>query len=315
MAEDLHDSVMQEIYGLTLLAEAGRRALASGQHTQVEEYLKQVGESALGTLRELRLLVHALRPHALAQGGLVEALEQRLSAVERRAGIAARLVVKGDLVLAPAAEEAFYYIAQEALTNALKHAAPSEVVVQLTTRGATTTLAVTDKAAVSILAAWRATGGWGSPPCAIGVAGGGDPYDQTAAPGWDAGHGAAAGGGPAGDRAGEQVPGRGARRLALAEGIRVLIADDHAVVRFGLRALLASEPGIEVVGEAADGQAAVQQGRALQPDVLLLDLLMPGKHGLQVIEELAETAPSIRILVLTSSVEDEQIFARSRPAH
>ncbi|HEY7059934.1 MAG TPA: ATP-binding protein [Chloroflexota bacterium] len=144
VAADLHDSVMQEIYGLTLLAEAGRRALAGGQPAQVEEYLKQVGQSAQWTLREMRLLVHALRPHALAQGGLIEALEQRLNAVERRAGIVARLQVRGEIVLAPAAEEAFYYIAQEALTNALKHASPSEVEVRIGTRRAVTTLVVAD---------------------------------------------------------------------------------------------------------------------------------------------------------------------------
>jgi NarL family two-component system response regulator LiaR len=94
----------------------------------------------------------------------------------------------------------------------------------------------------------------------------------------------------------------------LAENIRVLIADDHAVVRFGLRALLATEPGIEVIGEAADGIAAVEQVRALRPDVLLLDLLMPGKNGLQVMEELAEAAPAVRILVLTNSADDEHLF-------
>lgn len=90
--------------------------------------------------------------------------------------------------------------------------------------------------------------------------------------------------------------------------IRVLIADDHSVVRFGLRALLASEPGIEVVGEAADGIAAVEQVRAAQPDVLLLDLRMPGKDGLQVIQELAQAAPAVRILVLTSFAEDQDVF-------
>lgn len=144
MAADLHDTVMQEIYGLTLMAEAGRRALASGQRGQVAEYLEQVGETARRSLREMRLLVHQLRPRALAQGGLIEALEQRLNAVERRSGIAARLEVQGEIVLAPAAEEALYYIAQEALTNALKHAAASEVVVRLRASGNTTTLVVAD---------------------------------------------------------------------------------------------------------------------------------------------------------------------------
>ena len=94
--------------------------------------------------------------------------------------------------------------------------------------------------------------------------------------------------------------------------IRVLVADDHPVVRFGLRALVSSEPDMEVVGEAADGVSAVDQALALQPDVLLLDLLMPEKHGVQVIEELAETAPEVQILVLTSFVEDEQVFPALR---
>jgi NarL family two-component system response regulator LiaR len=98
----------------------------------------------------------------------------------------------------------------------------------------------------------------------------------------------------------------------LADDIRVLIADDHAVVRVGLRALLASEPGFEVIGEAADGLAAIEQVRALRPDVLLLDLRMPGKNGLQVIEELADTTPAVRILVLTSFAEDEHLFPAIR---
>jgi two-component system, NarL family, response regulator LiaR len=98
----------------------------------------------------------------------------------------------------------------------------------------------------------------------------------------------------------------------MAEPIRVLIADDHAVVRVGLRALIASEPSMEMVGEAGDGVSAAAMARSLQPDVLLLDLVMPGKHGIQVIEELAETAPRVRILVLTSFVEDEQLFSALR---
>jgi DNA-binding NarL/FixJ family response regulator len=98
----------------------------------------------------------------------------------------------------------------------------------------------------------------------------------------------------------------------VSRSIRILIADDHGVVRYGLRALISSEPSMEVVGEAADGITAVTLAETLQPDVLLLDLLMPGKHGVQVIEELAETAPDVRVLVLTSFVEDEQLFPALR---
>ena len=98
----------------------------------------------------------------------------------------------------------------------------------------------------------------------------------------------------------------------MARPIRVLIADDHAVVRYGLRALIASEPSLEVVGEAADGVRAVAQALALRPDVLLLDLFMPGKQGVAVIEDLAVLAPEVRILVLTTFVDDEQVFPALR---
>lgn len=92
------------------------------------------------------------------------------------------------------------------------------------------------------------------------------------------------------------------------ERIRVLIADDHAVVREGLRALMISEPGLEVVGEAANGVEAVQLANALQPDVILLDLMMPKKSGLEAITEIKQANPEARILVLTSFAEDDKVF-------
>jgi NarL family two-component system response regulator LiaR len=94
----------------------------------------------------------------------------------------------------------------------------------------------------------------------------------------------------------------------MTETIRVLIADDHAVVREGLRALITSEPGMEVVGEAADGAEAVLKARSLQPDVILLDLVMPRKDGIEAIGEIKRENPEARILVLTSFAEDDKIF-------
>lgn len=90
--------------------------------------------------------------------------------------------------------------------------------------------------------------------------------------------------------------------------IRILIADDHAVVREGLRALIDTEPGMELVGEAADGVEAVQKSAAVDPDVILLDLVMPRKGGLEAIREIKEDNPRARILVLTSFAEDEKVF-------
>ena len=91
--------------------------------------------------------------------------------------------------------------------------------------------------------------------------------------------------------------------------IKVLIADDHTVVRKGIRALLETEPGITVVGEAADGEDAIHRALALKPDVILMDLVMPKLDGVQAIKELREKLPEIKVLVLTSFAEDRRIVA------
>ncbi len=94
----------------------------------------------------------------------------------------------------------------------------------------------------------------------------------------------------------------------ITETIRVLIADDHAVVREGLRGLITSEPGMEIVGEAADGVEAVAKARSMKPDVILLDLVMPRMGGLEAIGEITGENPEARILVLTSFSEDDKVF-------
>lgn len=93
------------------------------------------------------------------------------------------------------------------------------------------------------------------------------------------------------------------------EPIRILIADDHELVRKGLRALLDSKLDFRVVGEATDGEEARQMAMALQPDVILLDLVMPNKDGLTAISEIKEDMPEARILVLTSFADDDQVYA------
>ncbi|MBN1815666.1 MAG: response regulator transcription factor [Anaerolineae bacterium] len=94
----------------------------------------------------------------------------------------------------------------------------------------------------------------------------------------------------------------------MTETIRILIADDHTIVRKGLRTLIASEDGMEVVGEAGDGIEAVARALTLQPDVILMDMVMPRQTGLEAIQKLQEEDCTSRILVLTSFAEDEQVF-------
>ncbi|MEV0269743.1 response regulator transcription factor [Hamadaea sp. NPDC050747] len=91
--------------------------------------------------------------------------------------------------------------------------------------------------------------------------------------------------------------------------IRVLVADDHPLVRQGLRAVLATEPGIALVGEAADGRDAVRQAVELRPDVMVMDLQLPGLHGLDATRMIKSQAPESAILVLTMFEDDATVFA------
>ncbi|MGD9404985.1 MAG: response regulator transcription factor, partial [Anaerolineae bacterium] len=90
--------------------------------------------------------------------------------------------------------------------------------------------------------------------------------------------------------------------------IRVLLVDDHAILRKGIRALLSTEPDIEVVGEAGDGAEALDQAEALQPDVILMDLVMPNMDGIVATQQVTARQSGVRVLVLTSFVADDKVF-------
>jgi len=90
--------------------------------------------------------------------------------------------------------------------------------------------------------------------------------------------------------------------------IRVLIADDHAILRKGIRALLSTEPDIEVVGETGDGLETVARAQALRPDVILMDLVMPKMDGIEATRRVTAEQPGVRILVLTSFAADDKVF-------
>jgi DNA-binding NarL/FixJ family response regulator len=96
------------------------------------------------------------------------------------------------------------------------------------------------------------------------------------------------------------------------ERIRVLIADDHPLFRDGVRTLLQSVPETEVVGEASTGEEAMTQAATLQPDVILMDLHMPGQNGIEATRAILRVSPHIGILVLTMFEEDDSVFAAMR---
>jgi PAS domain S-box-containing protein len=144
LARNLHDSVTQQLYSLTLLAEGWRRLSAAGRLPDVDQPLAELGEIARQALKEMRLLVYELRPPDLERLGLRAALEMRLAAVERRAGVEAHLQVDEFGDLPPAVQEELFRIAVEALNNALKHAGAASVTVVLRAAGNRLELEVAD---------------------------------------------------------------------------------------------------------------------------------------------------------------------------
>jgi DNA-binding NarL/FixJ family response regulator len=96
------------------------------------------------------------------------------------------------------------------------------------------------------------------------------------------------------------------------ESIRVLIADDHPLFRDGMRGLLGSLPDMEVVGEASSGEQAIELARELQPDVILMDIQMPGINGIEATREIVHVSPRIGVVVVTMFEDDDSVFAAMR---
>jgi signal transduction histidine kinase len=136
--------VTQSVYSLTLLAEGWQRMAKNGELLDIVGPLAELGDIAQQALKETRLLVYELQPAKLEQEGLVGALHQRLSAVEKRAGMEARLIAE-ELIHLPAIVEAgLYGIAQEALNNAIKHSGASLIIVRLSAGNGSVSLEICD---------------------------------------------------------------------------------------------------------------------------------------------------------------------------
>ncbi|MDX2140955.1 MAG: response regulator transcription factor [Chloroflexota bacterium] len=95
-------------------------------------------------------------------------------------------------------------------------------------------------------------------------------------------------------------------------GIRILIVDDHAVVRQGLRLFLKVDPELEIIGEAVNGKQAIEQAQKLKPDVILMDLLMPIMNGVEAIGAIKQLIPEVEIVALTSVLEDQSVVGAVR---
>ena len=144
LARELHDSVAQTLYGLTLQAEAASRQLNAGQTKEVENYLREIRESAQQTLQETRLLIFELRPPILESEGLVSALQARLESVESRSGLKTQINLQEVGRLPNGIESGLYGISNEVLNNILKHAHASVINVSLGKKAGNIFLEISD---------------------------------------------------------------------------------------------------------------------------------------------------------------------------
>ncbi|MCL7455510.1 MAG: sensor histidine kinase, partial [Anaerolineae bacterium] len=134
----------QALYGITLYSEAATRQIQAEETGLARAHLADIRTTAQESLREMRLLIYELRRPILRRDGLAAALQARLEAVEARVGMETQFEQEGDQELSPEVEEGLYWIAQEALNNALKHARAARVAVRLHRNGSQVTLEVAD---------------------------------------------------------------------------------------------------------------------------------------------------------------------------
>lgn len=145
LARELHDSVTQSLYSVVLLSESWRRQLNTGAAgAQPEMQLRRIGDIAQQALKEMRLLIHELRPPTLDQESLVDALRKRFDAVENHVGVEGRVVMDDFVDLPSSVAEGLYRIAQEALNNALKHAQATRETVRLCVKDGAVVLEISD---------------------------------------------------------------------------------------------------------------------------------------------------------------------------
>lgn len=144
LGRELHDSVTQSLYSLSLFSQVGFNYANIGEFELTAHFLKRISDTTQNALKEMRLLIYELRPEVLEHEGLVGALRQRLEIVERRVGIETQLLAPEHLNLPPDLETGLFYIAQEALNNALKHSGATKTTVEITTNSHIVKLTIND---------------------------------------------------------------------------------------------------------------------------------------------------------------------------
>ena len=270
LRRDLHDGLGPILTAVTLKADAARSALATAPD-QADGLLAELRGDAKQAIGDLRRVIYDLRPAALDELGLLGALSQQVDRFARQ-GLSVTLQAPPALPVLPAAVEvAAYRIITEALTNIARHAHAHQVTITVAIDGDALSRGPRRRHRQHGQRRWLAA------------------RDRAAVHGRTRRRGRRH---PAGRPHPNRWPGPGHPAAGAGMTVRVLIADDHPLVRQGLQAALAPLPEVEVVAEAATGQAAIREAVLHRPDVVVMDLQMPELNGIDATRELARAVPT-----------------------
>jgi DNA-binding NarL/FixJ family response regulator/signal transduction histidine kinase len=309
LGRELHDGLGQVMGYVNVQAQTVETLLAENKIESAQANLRRIVQAAQEAHADIRSFILGLRAEDTPQRDFWQALRDRLDQFQATYGIETGLNLPDDPITAfgPAVEEQLLRIIQEALANVRKHAAASRVEV----------LASFDAAAAHIVIADDGVGF--QPPTSSPLAGGtegGRPHfglrmmrERATAVG--------------GEVEVRSTPGQGTcvlihiphlvptappdAELSGLEGVRLLLVDDHPLFLEGLRNLLVTR-GFTVVGTANDGQAALHQARALRPDVVVMDVHMPGGGGLEATRAIKAELPETKVVMLTVDADDATLF-------
>jgi DNA-binding NarL/FixJ family response regulator/signal transduction histidine kinase len=333
LAREIHDTIAQTLAGLVLQLQTIQEGLERNDLTMTNTLLTDACAQAKTALEDTRRAVQGLSPATLDRFTPVQAIAEEVVQFEAQVGIPTQFILSGDeQTLNPEQRSALLRIAQEALANARKHSQAQRVRVGLQFGVEDVTLLVEDDGVGFDQEARDAPGpqgGYGLIGMSERVRMLGGELRIESTPGWGTRVQARLPYRPASSltptlreerpvsqtRSAEHEPvsstlsssSRAADADEATHRLRVLVADDHAVTRQGIRATLESAGDITVVGEAADGEEATVQARRLHPDVVLMDLQMPGVDGLEGLRRLRAEQPTLPIVILTTFQTDEAV--------